>query len=98
MLVDYLVNFSQFFNHLFLFTHNTNLDNQTSAYFNSSAMQLMVDEDAFHYVSYTTQPMYVPFPWTPGTRGSPSNISWPPKGIHLVGIFFFQTLFYTLLF
>lgn len=36
---------------------------------------------AFHDLNITT--VVAPFPWTPGTRHSPPDVSWPPKGVSL---------------
>lgn len=35
----------------------------------------------FAYVSHLVGVPKAPFPWTPGTRGSPPTLSWPPTGV-----------------
>eukprot|EP00118_Oscarella_pearsei_P004028 m.16731 g.16731 ORF g.16731 m.16731 type:complete len:733 (+) comp27105_c0_seq1:15-2213(+) len=54
------------------------------AYFNRSKVTVNVNASAFHYKSYSTAMPQAPFPWTPGTRHSPSDVSWPPKGLQLI--------------
>lgn len=39
---------------------------------------------SFTYRSHRVATPTAPFPWKPGTRGSPVNISWPPKGKTLI--------------
>ena len=53
------------------------------AYCNRSDLVLTVDVNAFGFRSYSVSAPTAPFPWTPGTRGSPKELSWPPKGKHL---------------
>lgn len=53
------------------------------AYCNRSALTLSADVNAFGFVSYAVSDPVAPFPWTPGARGSPKELSWPPKGKHL---------------
>eukprot|EP00759_Apiculatamorpha_spiralis_P003376 PhF_6_TR11585/c1_g1_i1/m.18738 len=38
---------------------------------------------AFQGVGCATSPITAPYPWKPGTRGAPVNVSWPPKGLHV---------------
>lgn len=37
----------------------------------------------FAYAAHRVGAPVAPFPWTPGTRGSPTDVSWPPKGVTL---------------
>jgi hypothetical protein len=53
------------------------------AYLNRSDLQLSSDPGAFQYLNHTVSAPEAPFPWTPGSRGSPKELSWPPKGVHL---------------
>lgn len=38
---------------------------------------------SFTYSSLSMSAPVAPFPFTPGHRGSPSNLQWPPAGLHL---------------
>ena len=38
---------------------------------------------AFQFASLTIGTPETPFPWKPGTRFAPSNVSWPPAGVAL---------------
>lgn len=40
-------------------------------------------DGAFVYETHRVGAPKAPFPWKPGTRGSPSDLSWPPKGVTL---------------
>lgn len=53
------------------------------AYCNRSEFQLENDPSGFQYRDHTTSMPEAPFAWTPGSRGSPTEYSWPPKGVHL---------------
>lgn len=44
---------------------------------------LKPDPEAFSFASFTVSEIDPPFAYVPGTRGSPMNIPWPPKGVHL---------------
>eukprot|EP00048_Salpingoeca_helianthica_P016197 m.230956 g.230956 ORF g.230956 m.230956 type:complete len:742 (-) comp18202_c0_seq1:20-2245(-) len=57
------------------------------AYLNRSDLQLTSDPNAFQYVNHTVSAPTAPFPWTPGARGSPKELAWPPKGVHLSVLF-----------
>ena len=57
------------------------------SYLNRSALQLSVNPNAFHFAGYTTTSPVAPFHWEPGLRGSPRDVSWPPKGLTLHVIF-----------
>eukprot|EP01060_Flectonema_neradi_P031213 TRINITY_DN4674_c0_g1_i1.p1 TRINITY_DN4674_c0_g1~~TRINITY_DN4674_c0_g1_i1.p1 ORF type:complete len:744 (+),score=114.83 TRINITY_DN4674_c0_g1_i1:45-2234(+) len=52
------------------------------AYCNRTELQLLPPsaESYFKFVNFSTSNPVAPFPWTPGTRHSPKNINWPPKG------------------
>jgi len=41
------------------------------------------DGGAFRYKSHSVSGVEAPFPWTPGTRHSPSELVWPPAGVSL---------------
>jgi hypothetical protein len=60
----------------------------TTSYLNRTSLQLACDPTAFRYHSHTTMNPSAPFKWQPGTRHSPKDISWPPKGLHLEVILF----------
>lgn len=53
-----------------------------SAYLNRSAAA-EPDPAAFRYVTHSTSAPTAPFSWKPGSRGSPSDVAWPPKGMEL---------------
>ena len=57
--------------------------NITHSYLNRSALNLSVNPNAFHFVSYKTTNPEAPFHWEPGLRHSPSDVNWPPKGLTL---------------
>jgi hypothetical protein len=42
---------------------------------------------AFRYVSHSVGRPLAPFPWVPGTRGSPPEYKWPPPGKNLAVVF-----------
>lgn len=39
--------------------------------------------EAFVYKAHRISVPLAPFPWVPGTRGSPADLQWPPKGVSL---------------
>jgi hypothetical protein len=49
--------------------------------------ELVTDAKAFSYNSHSISEPVAPFPWTAGTRGSPPDISWPPRGKTLSVVF-----------
>ena len=55
------------------------------AYCNRTELDLLPPSttEYFKYVNYSVSAPVAPFPWTPGTRHSPKNINWPPKGVVL---------------
>lgn len=53
-----------------------------TAYLNRSS-PVVADPAAFRYVGHTSTPPAAPFEWTPGARGSPPDVQWPPHGLHL---------------
>ena len=53
------------------------------AYINRSAMGLEVNADGWNMSSWSLSAPTAPFPWTPGTRGSPATAQWPPQGLAL---------------
>ena len=53
------------------------------AYLNRSATGIAFNADAFTAVSYALGSPTAPFPWTPGTRGSPATSEWPPRGLQV---------------
>lgn len=57
-----------------------------TAYLNRSAPAI-ADPAAFRYVRHTTAAPEAPFDWTPGARGSPTDVQWPPSGVHLTVVF-----------
>eukprot|EP01052_Picozoa_sp_SAG31_P050894 SAG31_NODE_11831_length_994_cov_1.012291_2_plen_70_part_01 len=44
---------------------------------------LTANASAFQFHSYSTAEPTELFEWKPGTRHTPADISWPPKGVHL---------------
>ena len=52
------------------------------AYLNRSAAAIP-DPTAFRYVSHSTSVPTAPFSWTPGSRGAPTDVQWPPSGLEL---------------
>eukprot|EP00729_Bicosta_minor_P002435 gene2435-1094_t len=42
------------------------------------------DPTAYQYTSHQVLAPEAPFAWTPGARGSPPDVHWPPQGLHLV--------------
>lgn len=59
-----------------------------SAYLNRSAcafaaMSAPANATTFRYSSHATRAPTAPYPWTPGTRGSPADVHWPPLGLHV---------------
>ena len=53
------------------------------AYCNRSDFGLGVNPDAWQYANYSISAPEAPYPWVPGTRHSPTELSWPPKGTRL---------------
>ena len=53
------------------------------AYINRSATGIQVNADGWNMSSWALSSPTAPFPWTPGTRGSPANAQWPPQGLTL---------------
>eukprot|EP00041_Stephanoeca_diplocostata_P022131 m.524555 g.524555 ORF g.524555 m.524555 type:complete len:930 (+) comp21989_c0_seq4:241-3030(+) len=60
---------------------------QFLAYCNRSDITYSADPSAFQYKSHTVSDPVAPFPWVPGTRHSPVELSWPPKGKRLSVVF-----------
>ena len=60
------------------------------AFLNRSSLQLVRDSSRplLGYRSYEVRTaLEVPFPWKPGTRHAPAELSWPPKGVELRVVF-----------
>jgi hypothetical protein len=58
------------------------------AYCNRSDFTLAAAQaQAFRYVSHRVGSPVAPFPWTPGTRHSPPEYQWPPRGTNLAVVF-----------
>ena len=57
------------------------------AFLDPSVLMLRCRPDAFVFVGHKVTRPQAPFPWTPGTRHSPLNAKWPPKGVQLSLIF-----------
>lgn len=55
--------------------------------FMNRSTAVIPDPTAFRYVSHRLSAPEKPFAWTPGTRGSPPNVQWPPVGQHLTVTF-----------
>lgn len=55
------------------------------SFINRSGISVL--DNAFEMVNYTIGSPTAPYPWTPGYRHSPSNVSWPPKGKTLTVLF-----------
>lgn len=53
------------------------------AYLNRSDTGAQVNEDGWNATGWSLGPPTAPFPWTPGTRGSPADAPWPPPGLTL---------------
>ncbi len=51
------------------------------AYMNTSTLTVL--QSSFVYTGYTKTPPVAPFHWEPGLRHSPTDASWPPKGMTL---------------
>ena len=56
-------------------------------FFDPAANEVAADPTALTFTSYELAPVEVPFAYTPGERHSSSNVSWPPKGVHLIAHF-----------
>ena len=55
------------------------------SYINLSRISVL--DDSFAMVNYTIGSPEASYPWTPGYRHAPSNVSWPPKGQTLKVLF-----------
>jgi hypothetical protein len=53
------------------------------AFINRTETGLVVNPDGWNMTSWTLSAPTAPFPWTPGTRGSPASAQWPPQGLAL---------------
>lgn len=53
------------------------------AYLNRSDTGIVYNPDGWDAVSHSVGIPQAPFPWTPGTRGSPKNAQWPPLGLQV---------------
>ena len=53
------------------------------AYLNRSSTGIVFNPDGFDAISYSLGTPQAPFAWTPGTRGSPLDAEWPPKGLQV---------------
>jgi hypothetical protein len=53
------------------------------AYLNRSDLGIEIDPSGWNATSWSLSAPTAPFPWTPGTRGSPSDVAWPPAGLTL---------------
>jgi hypothetical protein len=60
------------------------IPNTQCAYFNRTEFEnnKALDTTAFHFTTYESGPPKAPFAYKP-KRSAPSDIQWPPKGIHL---------------
>ena len=56
---------------------------QFHAYLNRSADGVVFNAQGFDAVSHSLGAPMAPFPWTPGTRGSPASAQWPPPGLQV---------------
>ena len=56
---------------------------QYHAYLNRSATGVVFNPDGWDAVGHTLSTPTAPFPWTPGSRGSPATAQWPPQGLQL---------------
>lgn len=59
------------------------MQNNHFGYLNRSGLNISVDVNAWQYVDHCTSKPEAPYPWTPGSRGAPKDVSWPPKGLHM---------------
>jgi hypothetical protein len=53
------------------------------AYLNRSALGCVFNPAGWDVVNHTLGSPQAPFPWTPGTRGSPASAQWPPAGLQV---------------
>jgi hypothetical protein len=60
---------------------------RTPQLFDPTQAVLASDPLALVLVNITSQAPSAPFPWTPGAWYSPTNINWPPKGLHVTALF-----------
>jgi hypothetical protein len=51
---------------------------------NRSAAGINFNADGWDAVGHTLGAPVAPFPWTPGTRGSPATSQWPPVGLQVI--------------
>jgi hypothetical protein len=56
-------------------------------FFDPAANSLSPDPTALTFTRYEVLPVVAPFAYVPGERHSSSNVSWPPRGVHLVAHF-----------
>ena len=55
------------------------------SFINRSKLSIM--ENSFQMVNYTVGSPIAPYPWSPGYRHAPRNVSWPPQGKTLTVLF-----------
>jgi hypothetical protein len=53
------------------------------AFINRSDTGIQVNPAGWNATGWALGPPTAPFPWTPGTRGSPADAPWPPVGLTL---------------
>lgn len=53
-------------------------------YMNRTAVDYVSNPQGWDLSSWSLTTPTAPFPWTPGTRGSPKTAQWPPNGVTLV--------------
>ena len=53
------------------------------AFINRSATGLEINPAGWNMTGWRLSSPVAPFPWTPGTRGSPASAQWPPQGLTL---------------
>lgn len=56
-------------------------------YMNRSALALLADPTSFRFSHHVVSVPDAAFPWTPGTRHSPTQVAWPPKGVRFEAVF-----------
>ena len=56
---------------------------ESYAYINKSDPGIVANPQGWDYASWSLSAPVAPFPWTPGTRGSPKTAKWPPEGLTL---------------
>lgn len=57
------------------------------AYLNRTSLNLTADPSGFVFSHIVVSKPTAPFPWTPGTRHSPTQAVWPPSGVRLEAVF-----------